>query len=349
MKVTFVTPHINISGGVKALLEYSNRLAERGHDVTLITLQPSSNRREVLKNKAKVPLYNLFKVKPDWIDMKPKIKYVNTLKEEDFPDSDILVTTGWQNTHDVSGFSERKGVKFWLVQHFEKLSHSKKEEGSVLDGLYRGASKKIVISQWIKGILKNDYSQDSDIIVTPVDLEVFSPRRREHKSLRLCMLHHFIDWKGVEDGLKAVKIVKQRFPEVKLVMYGVHHSTGPELCDEYHHRISPDKVAELFNSCDVYVCPSWYEGLGMPSMEAMACQTALATTDNGGSRDYAFHGKTALVSPPKKPEKMAENIIKLIQDKELRERLAANGCSHVKKFTWEKAAKAMEEIFEKQI
>ena len=47
----------------------------------------------------------------------------------------------------------------------------------------------------------------------------------------------------------------------------------------------------------IYLCPSWDEGLGMPSMEAMACGSALVTYDNGGSRDYAHDGETALVAP----------------------------------------------------
>ncbi|NIQ00714.1 MAG: glycosyltransferase, partial [Nitrospinaceae bacterium] len=39
---------------------------------------------------------------------------------------------------------------------------------------------------------------------------------------------------------------------------------------EYHYRPTGKTLNEVYTSCDIYLCPSWYEGLGMPAMEAMA-------------------------------------------------------------------------------
>ena len=63
----------------------------------------------------------------------------------------------------------------------------------------------------------------------------------------------------------------------------------------------------------------------MPGMEALACGAALATTDTRGSRDYALDGDTALVSPPRATEQLAENILRLLEDPDLRGRLARSG------------------------
>jgi glycosyltransferase involved in cell wall biosynthesis len=57
----------------------------------------------------------------------------------------------------------------------------------------------------------------------------------------------------------------------------------------------------------------------MPGLEAMACGAALATTDTKGSRDYAFDEKTALVSPPRQPEVLAANILRLLGGPALRD------------------------------
>ena len=56
-------------------------------------------------------------------------------------------------------------------------------------------------------------------------------------------------------------------------------------------------VDEIYNTSRVFLCTSWVEGFGLTNVEAMACGAALVTTDNGGSRDYALHGETALVAP----------------------------------------------------
>jgi len=93
------------------------------------------------------------------------------------------------------------------------------------------------------------------------------------------------------------------------------------------------------------LCPSWREGFGLPSAEAMACKCALVTTDHGGSGDYAYHEKTALVSPPKNPEKLAENLIRLLENEELLRTIAQEGYEYITKFTWNKAVDKIEKLF----
>jgi glycosyltransferase involved in cell wall biosynthesis len=87
----------------------------------------------------------------------------------------------------------------------------------------------------------------------------------------------------------------------------------------------------------------------MPPMEAMACRLAVVTTNVGAVPDYTIPGKTALVSPPRDIKKMAQNIIKLIENKDLREEIAQNGCDYIKQFTWGKATEQLEEVFKKYI
>jgi glycosyltransferase involved in cell wall biosynthesis len=81
----------------------------------------------------------------------------------------------------------------------------------------------------------------------------------------------------------------------------------------------------------------------------MACKCALVTTDNGGCRDYSIHGKTALVSPPGNPYKLAQNLIRLLENEELLKTIAQNGYDHIKKFTWNKVVDKMEKVFQKEL
>lgn len=347
MKITFLTPHINISGGVKIIFGYADRLAKRGHKVTVICPQPT-----LVKGKVKgVPiiypkrlLMNFLKHKPNWIDVATDIKYVPSYEERYIPDGDIIVATAWQTAAYVNKYSLRKGKKFYLIMHYERLYHAPNNEAKA-DETYTYPFKKIVISSWLKEIMEKKFGSKSELIVTPVDFNQFYPTRdKYYNKKRICMLHHTLDWKGSDNGIKAFEIAKNEYSDIELVMFGAHKKEVRVNC-EYYHSPWGSKLREIYNSCDIFLCPSWREGLGMPPMEAMACKCALVTTDNGGCWDYAIHEKTALVSTPKNPERLAENLMRLLDDEDLLKRIAQNGYEHIKQFTWDKAVDKMEKVF----
>lgn len=84
----------------------------------------------------------------------------------------------------------------------------------------------------------------------------------------------------------------------------------------------------------------------MPATEAMACGCALVTYDNGGSREYARPGKTAAVVSEHGPEHLAEAIVELAQDRELRLAYAERGRELVETFTWPRAVTKLERVLE---
>ena len=57
----------------------------------------------------------------------------------------------------------------------------------------------------------------------------------------------------------------------------------------------------------------------------MACGCAVVCAENGGSRDYAKHGETALVVPPKRPDLLADAVSILLDDDDMRMRIASAG------------------------
>jgi len=87
----------------------------------------------------------------------------------------------------------------------------------------------------------------------------------------------------------------------------------------------------------------------MPPMEAMACGIPVVATNVGAIPEYAIHGETALLSAPGDVEAMAKNIIKLIENKKERERIAAKALRRIRNFTWEGATGELEEVFKKYV
>jgi glycosyltransferase involved in cell wall biosynthesis len=84
-------------------------------------------------------------------------------------------------------------------------------------------------------------------------------------------------------------------------------------------------------------------------MEAMMCGTALVSTDTGGSRDYALNEETALVSPIKNQEALAENLIRVLTDETLRLQLTKKGYQKIKQFSWSLNCEQLVQYFENSL
>ncbi len=337
MRITFLCPHLRIAGGVRAILTYADRLARRGHEVTLV----------VPGRRAPAAWWrNLRRRGPEWIpDFRPSVTWVSEWLAAGLPDGDALVATAWQSAGPVNAAPHRCGAKFYLIQHYESLYHGPPE---AVDATYRLPLRKIVISTWLSEIMREKFQAEAEILVTPVDSNLFS-RTQEAPTdslLRVLMLHHEYAWKGVGDGLEAVSRVKARHPEVRLVGFGVKKPRAALPYDEYYENLPQRRLAWLYSRCPIYLCPSWDEGLGMPSMEAMACGAALVTYDNGGCRDYALPGQTAVVAHRRDVADLAEKLERLVGDPTRRQKIAGAGMAFVReKFDWERAVSRIETLF----
>ena len=97
-----------------------------------------------------------------------------------------------------------------------------------------------------------------------------------------------------------------------------------------------DTLQWLYRKSRLFVFPSWYEGFGLPVLEALAygCPAALSTAD--AFREVA--GEAALFFDPFDPEAIAEAIERLLDDLDLRARLVARGDRRVRDFSWRRMA-----------
>lgn len=172
-----------------------------------------------------------------------------------------------------------------------------------------------------------DHGCEAALIRPGLDRSIFheGPASRARRPL-VAMLTHTTDWKATEDGLSALTRVRSSIPEVELSFFG---SVEPEIDSTYLGRLTRAQIGDLLRDAAVLVLPSWEEGLGLPGIEALACGTALASTDTKGGRDYALHGETALVTPARRPDLLADSVIRLLRDHGLRSRLTQRGRAHV--------------------
>ena len=252
MRIAFLTPHINISGGVKMILGYADRFAKRGHKVMVVCPQPVLKAREIPLLYPlvypffypKVAVMNFLGRKPGWTDMAADVRYICSCRERYIPDGDIIVATAWETAPYVKGYSFEKGRKVYFIQHYESLYHGDKAK---VDETYKYLMKRIVVSSWLKGILKKNFNSDSELIINPVDLNIFYPTRKTYNKKKICMLHHIFEWKGINDGIKAFEIAQKAYLEIQLLMFGSRKKTVGINC-EYHFRFSTSFINFLYSA-----------------------------------------------------------------------------------------------------
>jgi glycosyltransferase involved in cell wall biosynthesis len=94
------------------------------------------------------------------------------------------------------------------------------------------------------------------------------------------------------------------------------------------------RMYELYNAVDCLLFPSWYEGLGLPPMEAMACGTPAVTSDAAALAEWV--GDAALMAAPDDVKGLAEAVHTVLEDPARRSEQITKGICRAQKFTWER-------------
>lgn len=89
--------------------------------------------------------------------------------------------------------------------------------------------------------------------------------------------------------------------------------------------VERESLFKFFSGNDIFVLPSWSEGLPNSMIEAMACGLAVIVTSVGMVPDFVTNNRHALVVPPKNSQSLEGALAKLILDINLRKKIAGNG------------------------
>jgi len=94
----------------------------------------------------------------------------------------------------------------------------------------------------------------------------------------------------------------------------------------------------------VFAFPSWYEGFGLPVLEAMACGTPVVAADNSSLPEVV--GEAGLLVDAGDPDALSEALGRLLRDEALQGRLFRAGLDQARRFTWEEAAQQLLHVYE---
>lgn len=100
--------------------------------------------------------------------------------------------------------------------------------------------------------------------------------------------------------------------------------------------VTDEELLQLYNACDAFVFPSFYEGFGLPLLEAMACARAVACSRTSAMPEVA--DGAALLFDPYSTGEIARAMVDLLRDAELRGRMERLGTQRSASFSWHRTA-----------
>lgn len=357
MKINFVFPDVprKISGGLKIVFEYANRLVERGYDVGIVfdcAVGIHQNRKFVpvcVKNI----LYPFFvKYYPRWIRVNPKVRKICSktgINNKEVPDGDVVIATAVKTAAPVAKLSASKGRKMYFIQGFENWTSEWTEER--VKKTYHLGLTNIVVAKWLENILKKD---EASCVLIPngIDFNVFNidkPIRSRNKHT-ISMLYHIQPLKGSKYGIQALIKLKRRYPDLQAHLFGV--PPRPEDLPDwifYTRNATQEQLRRIYNWSLIYLYPSIAESFGLTGAEAMACGAAYVASDYGGVHEYAKDNRNVLLSSPKDVDELVQHVSYLFDHDKQRIRLAENGYKDIQNFGWEKSLDKFEKVLQSKI
>ena len=101
--------------------------------------------------------------------------------------------------------------------------------------------------------------------------------------------------------------------------------------------VPQDDMRGLYTLASALVFPSWFEGFGLPVLEAMACGTPVVASNSSSLPEVV--GDAALLFPPESSDALRVALSRVLSDAVLRSRLIANGFSRAREFSWDESAR----------
>lgn len=163
--------------------------------------------------------------------------------------------------------------------------------------------------------------------------------------------------KNIVALLEAYNLNREKLGEIKLVVAGGKGHNFDKNIDRYIKKyklkdcvmmpgyIAEEDKAALIKSASIFCFPSFYEGFGIPILEAMSLGVPVIASDIPPHREIA--GEAALYFNPDISGELAGKMVELANNHTLKESLVSEESRQVQKFSWQKSAEKMLEIFNK--
>lgn len=319
MRITFVIPVPNYTGGIRVVALYASMLKERGHTVTVVA-PPAP--RPTWKSRVR-----------SWLRGKPLARYTarpgshfdqvsvpfrwletnRPVVASDLPDADVVIGTWWETMEWIGRVPTEKGVPVHFLQHVETFAPV---DPARIDAVYRLPVARVAVSRWIAETIQKDYGQPPiPVVLNAVDAETFqAPARGKQPVPTVGLVYSHSHWKGSDLAFEAIRKARETCPELQVVAFSSDPPPSSDLVPAgltIEQWPSQGRIRELYASCDAWLFTSRVEGFGLPILEAMACRTPVIGTPAGVAPELLTDGAGLLV-PDFDPASIAQAILNVV-------------------------------------
>lgn len=322
MKIVFPVLSLEMGGGARFIYHLANALQDKGHDV------------EVVMPEKGLQVWPL----------RAKLRRVRELTPSSIPSADFILPNFYLTVKPA--LESKKGRLVRLSLGYEPLWVPDSETAKQT---YLIGAPIMSISQWHRQLLRQETGLESTVISGGVDTSTFHPYPKRSEQTGCKNIFYIMrdptsgyTWKGGEDFLKAMARLKNQL-DFELTVSTPESAlfTSPVPC-LLKTSTKDQELAQLYAEADLFVYTSYFEAFGLPPLEAMACGTAVVTTDCGGNRDYVRSGENCLLVPPSDIDLLSAAIYRLLTQDTERQRLAASGHFIAQAWSWQRTADQVE-------
>jgi glycosyltransferase involved in cell wall biosynthesis len=349
MKIAFFCASATFSGGRQAMFRHAGELARRGHEVSVWVQgeRPKVDWMDLSLPVRGFALRSLSGCRPADLCVFDRIRLAEPLCRAGIGRI-VHFCQGFEGTDSelrMESVRARRGILRGLPKLWKLWRRYRR-----IDRAYRLPTVKVVTHHHLGSLIQCRFGQPSYFVPYGLPTGVFTAPAQRPAVGRTVLIVGPTDvgWKRVTDALSAVRLLKQRKPDVRLVRVAQHPMRDVEralaVTDEYHSMLTPPEMAALYRRADVLLLASdATEGFGLPLLEAMACGLPCVVTDIPAFRTFARPDDYAHFAGVGDVEGMASAAERLLDSPAERERLDARGLEVAAGYTMRRSCDAMEE------
>ena len=330
MRIAYVLESLELSGGVKVVVEHAEGLRARGHDVVLVTRD----------------------ARHGWLPVGVPVLEVPVFDRTTLPESDVHVAT-WFPTVAPTVRARRATKVFHFCQGYEAPHPHTLHRLDEIDEAYRQPVPRLLVSAHLEPILAARYPGTYHVLPQAIPAAAFAPpdpgRDAPRRPATVGIVGPFeAPLKGIAVALRAIARLREAGRDVRLHRASALPQGEAErallAADVYSHALSSSEMPAWYHGLDLLLHPSFdAEGFPLPPLEALAAGVPVVLTDIPSFRPLADDVVSRV--PPGDASGMARETARLLDEPDLWATRRAKGIEAARGFSLGSVLDRLEEIF----
>lgn len=266
--------------------------------------------------------------------------------QDDMPQAEITVATGWQTAYLVNQF-RGTGHKCYFVQDFEPHFFPVGAEAAFAEQTYKFGFTGVTAGSWLSELLRSKYGMTTFPMSFSYDKSLYYKRERRNKDITriLCYVRAHTARRGWELMDLALEIINERDPSIEFILAG----GAVDLSNSSYTAFNPGSVpvqelGDLYSQTDLAVILS-FTNLSLLPLEVMSCGVPVIT-NKGSNVEWLLSEGGAIFSEPT-PTAIADAVIKTLSlSKDEYQAVADKGLAFAQSTSWDKQFDRLASVFE---